>query len=183
MGQLKMYRPDAPVPAYSIPENYRFRTLSAGEEHLWCRACLDAFVKSEDIEEYRLRMSRGVEIQNVFVAEYIGNEDLPDIAGTATAQLLDDGAYLHYVAVRDAHQGKRLAFSLCAAVLERHRALNHRGCFLTTDDFRLPAIKTYLNLGFLPVLWSEDARERWDSVLKELKADGVRYLSVEECGE
>jgi len=88
MAQLKMYRPDAPIPAYTIPENYRFRTLNAGEEYLWCRACLDAFVKSEDIEEYRLRMSRGVEIQNVFVAEYTGSEDLPDIAGTATAQML-----------------------------------------------------------------------------------------------
>jgi mycothiol synthase len=39
---------------------------------------------------------------------------------------------------------------------------------LNTDDFRIPAIKTYLNLGFLPVLADHDYYDRWKSLSNTL---------------
>ncbi len=36
-----------------------------------------------------------------------------------------------------------------------------RRCILRTDDFRLPAIKTYLDLGFAPEMLDESHPERW----------------------
>jgi hypothetical protein len=51
---------------------------------------------------------------------------------------------------------------------------------LTTDDHRLAAIKTYLDAGFLPVLYNDpdsDMRARWDKVLTDLHYGPVEYLS------
>ena len=39
---------------------------------------------------------------------------------------------------------------------------------LDTDDFRLPAIKNYLNLGFVPVYAGESHLLRWQSIFKKL---------------
>ena len=55
------------------------------------------------------------------------------------------------------------------------RQLEARGCthsVLTTDDFRLAAIKTYLDAGFVPVIEDDpesDVRARWKSVLDALQ--------------
>jgi len=51
---------------------------------------------------------------------------------------------------------------------------------ISTDDFRLPAIKTYLDAGFRPVLWSDpdsDQRGRWDAVIAALGYEPVAYLT------
>ena len=51
---------------------------------------------------------------------------------------------------------------------------------LTTDDFRLSAIKTYLDAGFCPVLYADpdsDQRARWDAVIAALGYGPVTYLS------
>lgn len=40
---------------------------------------------------------------------------------------------------------------------------------LNTDDWRIPAIKTYLNIGFEPDLSTDELKERWAKVEEELK--------------
>ncbi len=41
--------------------------------------------------------------------------------------------------------------------------------YLRTDDFRLPAINVYLNLGYLPFLCATDMSRRWVEVFKKLE--------------
>ena len=48
--------------------------------------------------------------------------------------------------------GKNLGYSLSLAALNYFRKKGIKEVFLYTDDFRLPAIKTYLKLGFKPVI-------------------------------
>ena len=51
------------------------------------------------------------------------------------------------------HKGKGIGYTVCAAVT---RSLVERGysrIFLTTDDWRLPAIAIYLKLGYVPDLY------------------------------
>ncbi|NMA09346.1 MAG: GNAT family N-acetyltransferase [Clostridiales bacterium] len=172
MQQLKMYRPDLPVPDYTLPEGYTIRAMEPGEEVLWSVACLDAFVPSVDPIWYAKHMNRGVQTENVLLL-FHGDECI----GTATAQNLPDGPYLHFVAIRSAYRGRGLSRPLCLAVLKRHAELGHHGCYLTTDDFRLPAIALYLKLGFEPVLWTDDAEERWEKVYQALD-DSTRPASI-----
>ena len=40
---------------------------------------------------------------------------------------------------------------------------------LKTDDFRVPAIKVYLGVGFRPDLSTEDFVKRWDAIFSEIR--------------
>ena len=169
--QLMMYRPGAPAPEARFPEGYAVRAMEPGEEGLWSRACMGSFTPDDDPAHYAQRMTEGVFPGNVLLLIRTAPDGTEEIAGTATAQILDGRAYLHYVAVRPEHRGRGLSHPLCAAVLRRHEELGSApGCFLTTDDERLPAIAGYLKLGFLPVLRSDDALDRWNAVLTALAA-------------
>jgi len=51
------------------------------------------------------------------------------------------------------------------------RLLVQRGyerIYLLTDDWRLPAIATYLSLGWEPYIYDEQMRERWERVMAQL---------------
>ena len=39
---------------------------------------------------------------------------------------------------------------------------------LTTDDFRIPAVKVYLSLGFIPVLHDDTMPGRWKAVAAQI---------------
>ncbi|NLC55450.1 MAG: GNAT family N-acetyltransferase, partial [Armatimonadetes bacterium] len=75
-----------------------------------------------------------------------------------------------WVGVMPEHQGHRLAFHLCLACLRFLRDRGVRECFLLTDDFRVPAIKTYLRLGFEPEVTHESHPARWQKILAELRS-------------
>ena len=185
MSQLKMYRPYAPAPDPVFPAGYAVRIQHPGEEVLWSVASLGSFVQTVDAAHYAPHMIEGVAPGSTVLLTWHdpARPDAPEeICGTATAQVKEGRPYLHFVAVREEHRGRGLSFPLNASVLKLHEARGYRdGCFLTTDDWRIPAIAVYLKLGFLPVLWSDDAEERWKAVLDKLGRTGVRMLKEEEC--
>ncbi len=74
----------------------------------------------------------------------------------------EDVGYLHMVAVRPGHTGSRLGGTVSLAVLHRLRSEGVDSVFLLTDDFRLPAIKTYLRLRFVPYIQYSNHSARWD---------------------
>ncbi|MCY3895364.1 MAG: GNAT family N-acetyltransferase [Chloroflexi bacterium] len=82
---------------------------------------------------------------------------------------------LDYVATHPDHQGRGLGRATCTAV---SRYLVAQGCeivSLLTDDWRLPAIRLYLSLGFEPVMNREDMPERWSVVINELEKQGYAH--------
>ena len=87
---------------------------------------------------------------------------------TASARLLPErfpaSGYLHWVAVDPAHQGQKLGHSVSLAVLREFQALGCSDAVLETQDHRLPAIKTYLALGFKPERLDEAHRLRWERI-------------------
>jgi mycothiol synthase len=78
------------------------------------------------------------------------------------------GGELGWVAGDPAHRGKGLGLIVCAAAVNRFLRAGYRRIYLKTDDHRLPAIKTYLKLGFLPRLFQEDMAARWAAVCQQL---------------
>ena len=96
----------------------------------------------------------------------------PEIIATASARLLPErypgSGYVHWVAADPAFAGQGLGHAVTLAVLHEFVRLGCHDSVLTTDDFRLPAIKTYWNLGFRPDFTHESQRERWASVTAQL---------------
>ncbi|MFQ7747572.1 MAG: N-acetyltransferase family protein [Eubacteriales bacterium] len=103
--------------------------------------------------------------EGIFLAEIDG-----EVVGTATGYFNGDGksGTVHMVSVLDKARGRKLGRAVCGRVLQY---LKENGCtqiVLTTDDFRIPAIKTYLSLGFQPVQNNEEMRRRWGAILSRL---------------
>jgi len=166
--QLKMYRPPhLPLPNVPPPAGFSIRAMRPGEEVAWSFCCLGEFdITQATAEGFRLKM-HDQPLSEIF---YIcGEDDHP--VGTATAQMLNGQPFLHYIAVHSDFRGRGLAKPLMSRVLARHAGLGRAGCYLTTDDPRLPAINSYVQFGWCPVLWSEDAVSRWKEVMRLLNID------------
>ena len=65
-------------------------------------------------------------------------------------------------------QGQGLGYAVCLAVLRSAAALGDTVVYLGTEDFRLPAIYTYLKLGFEPWLYDPRTMDRWEGILTSL---------------
>lgn len=103
------------------------------------------------------------EVSATFVASF---EDT--IAATASCRSLPGQpqcGYLHWVAVHEDFRALGLGRSISAAALREFAAQGKSSAILDTDDHRIPAIKTYLKLGFEPEFLSAKHEERWQKVL------------------
>ena len=76
---------------------------------------------------------------------------------------------LGWVSVSPDHQGKGLGYQVVLAALLYAKRMGYPETYLNTDDWRLPAIQTYLNLGFGPEMVHVSHPQRWKDVLEELK--------------
>jgi mycothiol synthase len=77
---------------------------------------------------------------------------------------------LGWVAVAPGHQGHGLGLQVCCAVLWYASREGWPATTLSTDDWRLPAIRTYLKLGFEPELTHDSHAARWQEVHLQLAA-------------
>lgn len=87
-------------------------------------------------------------------------------------EIFPDMGYVHYVATDAAERGRGLGGAVTKAVLLHFASLGLSGAVLETDDFRLPAVRTYLRLGFVPEYRHETDQARWSEILP-LVLDGV----------
>ena len=72
--------------------------------------------------------------------------------------------YVHMVACREDARGNgygTLLNRVSEYVLKKE---GMQTAYLTTDDWRIPAIKSYLRIGFYPDLSTEDFKERWQRI-------------------
>ena len=76
--------------------------------------------------------------------------------------------YIDMLAVLPEHRGYKLGKWLTVFVLGYFKARGVASVMLDTDDFRLPAIKNYLNLGFVPICVREGHNLRWRNVFEKL---------------
>lgn len=77
-------------------------------------------------------------------------------------------AVLHMVGVLPDHRAHSLGRIVSAAAMEKARADGFSMIALRTDDFRVPAVRTYLKLGFIPRPLDESQIERWRNILLAL---------------
>ena len=77
---------------------------------------------------------------------------------------------LSWVMTHPDYRGRALAKTLCIKALEIASANHAQGMILTTDDFREPALRLYLNLGWRPWIYTEadHMRDRWLAISRRL---------------
>jgi mycothiol synthase len=82
--------------------------------------------------------------------------------------LYPDGYEVGWIAAHPGHSGRGLGRSVTAAATTCLIERDVSCIYLQTDDFRIPAIRTYLRLGFVPHLWADGMAERWRAVCERL---------------
>lgn len=153
-----------------LPEGYSLRTYRAGDDEAWIAMLATGEFGVWDRQRLE-RMLAGeraaVPRDGIFFAT---NDDRP--VGTACTFLhpgpAGDVPELGWVVVDPEHRGHGLAGELCRAVLGYVGSLGHSYAYLLTEDFRLPALATYLRLGFEPELLDETHPARWTALRRRL---------------
>ena len=168
MRQLRMRRAHlGDLPKVVLPEGDRLRKATFPD------AIALADVLGASFPEYgwTAEKVRGELLHNPEVFEtFVIDRGKKPVATASCKRTGEDPhlGYLHWCGVQPEAQGARLGRMVCIAVLKAFAAEGMTAAILDTDDFRMPAIKTYLNLDFEPEIRDEEDRERWSKILSAL---------------
>lgn len=162
----------AAVRAPSLPEGYRLRTFRDSDRDGWIRLMRLAGFDGWSQESLKGALSIALP-EGIYFVEHAATRELvaTAMAGHRSSELHPFGGELGWVAVSPPHRGRRLSSVACVEVTRRLVSAGYREIYLSTDDWRLPAIKTYLNLGYVPLLCASDMEERWRLVARNLGLD------------
>ncbi len=165
--QLHMKRSLAGLPPLVVPDGYDLRHFERGDADAWAGLMarnteLGDWDRSK-ASPYFAPDSR-MPLEGAF---FVTSNSAP--VATAQLHLKPEGQYapipeLGWVAVDPVHKGRALAAVACLAVMHYATSQGHREIFLLTDDWRLPAVWTYLKLGFEPWITDASHPERWRTV-------------------
>jgi|GEM_PF-59526 len=172
--QLLMRAPAAlPTPEAALPDGYTLRRAGPGDADAIAR-CMDLAFGGWDAAKVRGAFLLAPDCQATFVAVGVTTGQVAAVASHREVPDRFPGAsYLHWVGADPDHAGRRLGALVSAAVLAFGRRGGPRDAVLETDDHRLPAIATYLGLGFAPEYRDPSHPERWAAVFRGL-AEGRR---------
>ena len=163
--QLVLRRGLEDLPSLSIPVGFELRNYQDGDEAAWEKIVGEmspaGFVA--DIKSHRFFKPDKV--------KFICYGAKP----VATAIAWDDEAgdemlgMVHMVGADPEFSGKGLGYAVTNAVLHQMKNEGKSRAYLTTDDFRRPAINIYLKLGFIPDMSREGHKERWEKLYEQMK--------------
>ena len=169
--QLRMVRPNLEdLPELQLPSGYGMRTYREGDEVHWAHIISDSFGGRKRTAQDTRNEITG---RDVFIPEglyFATHQDIPVGTACAWRQSVNETevGYVHMVGVVTEHTGYKLGKWVSLAVLTYFRDNGFKCSMLDTDDFRVPAVKTYLNLGFIPVYVEEGQPERWQKIFETL---------------
>ena len=158
------------LPRLQCPDGYHIRTYQKGDEAHWARIMDRVFVDNGrtakdtyadvinqpdfDPNGFFFVIHKGVQIGTA-CAWKRWTRDKPS-------------GYIDMLAVLPEHTGRKLGKWLTVSILHYFKERNIEHVMLDTDDFRLPAIKNYLNLGFVPDYLRENHVRRWENIFEKL---------------
>ena len=143
------------LPAYPLPEGYRFVFYQPGDRESWLTI-------EQSAKEFPDR-KRGLELWEQYFGGhqkelprrmlFLENEAREKVATAYYDVICGDAsgsAWLHWVAVRRDHQGRGLSKPLVAQALRVMAELGYTHAKVPTQTTSWVAVKVYLDLGFRP---------------------------------
>ena len=169
--QLVMVRPNlTALPAVKLPSGYTLRTYRSGDRQAWNELMDAAF----DWEKGHADFDKLMAADPCYRPERIQLIADQEQKLVATASAWIDPSFgpragmLHWVGTHPEHQGRGLGYQVSLAALHYTAAEGLGAMGLLTDDFRLPAVVTYLKMAFLPAPTDQTHPQRWRDILHRL---------------
>ena len=177
MEQLKMYRLPAAPMDYTLPEHYTISGYRDEKDRAaWCECCRNGLLADNAGESEYVSFIENIrcinQTEDVFFLDYNGEH-----IGTVTAYLDEKQiGHIHMVGLRPEHRGKGLSKVLVRLALQHLEKKHPKIVELTTDEWRLAAIRSYLNEGFHPVEYDIGMQDRWELVLEDIGVESADML-------
>ncbi|MED5018533.1 GNAT family N-acetyltransferase [Paenibacillus chibensis] len=175
LPQLVMTHEDLTMlPSLTEMGLYQLSAFRPGDEQAWETIIGESFQTEFSFEEF-MKKDAAYKPERILIVWKDG-----DPAATASAwhhpKLGNDTGYLHMVGARNAYAGQGLGQFVTHAALIHMQKEGRTKALLNTDDFRIPAIITYLRLGFVPVISHESHAARWSDIAEHLRDTGLRAI-------
>ena len=152
-----------------LQRNFELRPMTAGD----AGKVADLLRLSFEDESWTLERAQSEFVTHPDVVTTWVIQHGEKIISTATSlmapQTHPGSGCVHWVGTDPAHRGQGMGYLVSLAVLHDFIRLQCRDAILFTDDERLPAIKTYLNLGFVPEYQDDSHPQRWEAVMQKLQ--------------
>ena len=174
MPQLKMIfdAENTPLPELTVAEGFRLRTVADPElaryNDLRCSVNFAAW------DTDRLRAFRSKVLpDSLFLIEEAATGRFAASAAAETTDMPEhpEVGVLGWVMTHPDFRGRHLGRSVSIAAMRRLYDAGYRAFSLLTDDFRMAAVKTYLDLGWRPWLYLADMEARWRALAEKFIRD------------
>jgi len=183
MPQLRMIfnAENTPLPELTIAEGFRLRAIADSELDSYNELRVSAAFTAWDDETLHKFRSKVLTDSMFLIEEFATGR----FAASATAETTDMPEYpqvgvLGWVMTHPDFRGRHLGRSVSVAAMHRLYEAGYRAFSLLTDDFRLAAVKTYLDLGWKPWLYLPEMKERWCALAGILKRDYDSMMALPE---
>lgn len=156
------------LPVFPLPDGYIMREFREGQdEAAWDELIQTVFGMPE------LSFQKHMKSDPVYAPERIlflcrGDVPVATAAWWWLPQYGENCGLVHMVAARPEEAGKKFGYILVREVLCRLKREGRTEVILNTNDYRLPALKTYLKLGFRPKYNDPRQKEVWDRIYETL---------------
>ncbi len=150
-------------------EGYAIRTYQPGDERHFLE--LVALMDFDPFDAQKLEYN----LARILPQGWFFAVEQATLAVVGTAMCLHNysgatpfGGDVGWLACHPAHTGNGLGYALSAYVTNRFHEAGYTRIQLSTEYHRLPAIKTYLKLGYLPVMYRPEMHALWAEVCRQI---------------
>jgi len=173
MSQLRMiWKPENPRTIKGVPEGFSVRSMSFADIDGWCEVSRALTGENRwSNEEFIRNMLFNPPLTLLPRDIYCLFDDAAGAMVSTAAACLDTEkrlGNLHMVSAVPEYRGRGIGRAVCEAAVECFVRHGIAEATLSTDEFRVPAIKIYLGLGFRPWLYEEDMPGRWRGVFNDM---------------
>lgn len=155
------------LPPGPLPCGYTLRCFHPGDEKHWEKIIVDAFGRFRSFTKTMAKDSYFAP-QRIIFACHVEEGPIATAAAWHAPNTPDNIGYLYMVGALQTHTGKGLGYLVCASAINQMIIDGKTSALLVTDSFRLPAIKTYLKLGFQPKIFHLSQLLIWDKIMHDL---------------
>ncbi len=175
MAQLKMYwLKGTPIADLTLPEGYTLVNYKEciEDKAAWVECCKNGLVGDDCVPEFFddcvADVDDCVPETDVFFLDHNG-EHIGTIAAIYHPE--EKEGQVHMVGIRTDYRGKGLGKYINNIAVKKLAAQGAEYMYLTTDEWRMGAVKSYLTAGFIPVEYDEGMKERWEWMMAQLGVD------------
>ncbi len=166
-AQIHMRCPDVNkcLKPLSLKAGYGIHTHIEGQENIWEDIIEKVFGSRPDFKAYHEK-NGGYKPEYILYVTKDGKE-ISTAMGTEKPDFPGEGWFRMVGSLPEA-RGTGAGKLVCQAVMHSLAARGYKSIVLSTDDDRLPAIGMYLSLGFEPIIFDDEHKERWEKIMKAL---------------